>query len=261
MDGPGELVTALDRNGEEPLYLQLRYAIQQLAEHAEPGQRLFTDSELVQRFGVNRLTVRHAVDGLVADGLLSRVRGVGTFVNEAPVRSRFRAIERFFSEWSEQGHRIDVEALETDRRPCPPPYAEWLRLNPGDEIRYIVRRRWVDDEPMAIDDRYVRLEYAHVIRHADIVVRPLFETISARLGIDIVDGYNELQAIRAGAESELLQVLAETPVLRRRLVLFTEERVPVLAGSTRYRGDRFIYSFGGEMAGDLRLAHGTDETM
>jgi GntR family transcriptional regulator len=245
---------ALDRTGGPPLYVQLRERIRKLAEGAEPGQRLFSDDELAARFDVNRLTVRHAVEELVAQGLLTRIRGVGTVVNERPVRSRFRYVERFFSEWSEQGRRIDVELLAFERRPCPLPYADWLHLPTEADVQYVARRRWVDEEPMAVDDRYVRLEYAHVLTRVDIVVRPLFETISAQLGLDIIDGYNELQAIRAGNDSAPLELTEADPVLRRRLVLYTEGRAPVLAGETRYRGDRFSYCFGGERVGDLRLS-------
>lgn len=251
---PPDSADGLDRTSDAPLYVQLRERIRQLAENAEPGQRLFSDDELAARFDVNRLTVRHAVEELVAQGLLTRIRGVGTVVNERPVRSRFRFVERFFSEWSEQGRRIDVELLAFERRPCPAPYAEWLGLVTDEDVHYVARRRWVDDEPMAVDDRYVRLEYAHVLTRVDIVVRPLFETIAQQLGTAIIDGYNELQAVRADADSELLQLSEGDPVLRRRLVLFTDDRAPVLSGETRYRGDRFIYSFGGERVGDLRLS-------
>ena len=55
-----------------------------LREHAQnvcrPGQAIPSERELTQRFGVARMTVRHAIDSLVEDGVLERVIGVGTFV-------------------------------------------------------------------------------------------------------------------------------------------------------------------------------------
>ena len=49
---------------------------------AEPGTPAPSERELVQQFGVARMTVRQALDALVAQGLLERVAGRGTFVPE-----------------------------------------------------------------------------------------------------------------------------------------------------------------------------------
>ncbi|MDR3428463.1 MULTISPECIES: GntR family transcriptional regulator [Silvimonas] len=46
-------------------------------------EALPSEQELAQRFGVSQGTVRKALDGLVADGVLYRRQGVGTFVTEA----------------------------------------------------------------------------------------------------------------------------------------------------------------------------------
>ena len=43
-----------------------------------------SENELAGRFGVNRHTVRRAVEDLIAAGLLERRHGVGTFVLDAP---------------------------------------------------------------------------------------------------------------------------------------------------------------------------------
>lgn len=48
------------------------------------GDQLPTDEELMQLFGVSRFTVRAALDGLVADGLIKRYRRRGTFVAARP---------------------------------------------------------------------------------------------------------------------------------------------------------------------------------
>jgi GntR family transcriptional regulator, phosphonate transport system regulatory protein len=49
------------------------------------GARLPTESELSERFGVNRNTVRQAVGALAADGLVASRRGSGTYVSANPV--------------------------------------------------------------------------------------------------------------------------------------------------------------------------------
>ena len=47
------------------------------------GARLPTESELVQRHGVSRQTVRRAFQDLVAEGVVYRVPGRGTYADES----------------------------------------------------------------------------------------------------------------------------------------------------------------------------------
>lgn len=50
------------------------------------GARLPTESELVERHGVSRQTVRRAFQDLVAEGVVYRVPGRGTYADESAVR-------------------------------------------------------------------------------------------------------------------------------------------------------------------------------
>jgi GntR family transcriptional regulator, arabinose operon transcriptional repressor len=51
--------------------------------HWKPGDRIPTEAELIERFGVSRITVARAVRDLEAEGLVERRRGAGTFVRGA----------------------------------------------------------------------------------------------------------------------------------------------------------------------------------
>lgn len=65
-----------------PLYRQVEeHLARQIAkgEYA-PGSLLPSDGELCKVFGVSRITIRHAIDKLVASNLVRRQHGVGTHV-------------------------------------------------------------------------------------------------------------------------------------------------------------------------------------
>lgn len=55
-----------------------------------PGDRLPTEQELSQRFGVARTVVREAISLLRYDGIVDSRRGVGAFVTDRDQRSAFR---------------------------------------------------------------------------------------------------------------------------------------------------------------------------
>lgn len=75
----------LRRDGT-PYYVQLASTLRrQIADGSwDVGHRLPTLKELVARFGLSPMTVRHALAGLEREGLISAQRGRGTFVIARP---------------------------------------------------------------------------------------------------------------------------------------------------------------------------------
>lgn len=56
----------------------------------KPGDRLPTESDLAQKFGVARTVVREAISLLKYDGLIRTRQGVGTFITRVEERTAFR---------------------------------------------------------------------------------------------------------------------------------------------------------------------------
>ncbi|MBO5247124.1 MAG: GntR family transcriptional regulator [Eubacterium sp.] len=67
-----------------PKYMELaNWVMEQIREQKlRPGQKLYSEHELQQMFGVSRQTVRKAFAVLEKDGVIHSVRGSGTYVNE-----------------------------------------------------------------------------------------------------------------------------------------------------------------------------------
>jgi GntR family transcriptional regulator len=76
---------ALDFESPVPLYFQLAVALSEKLETGSrsPGARFATEREIEDEFDVSRSVVRRALELLVGDGTIVRVRGAGTFVNAA----------------------------------------------------------------------------------------------------------------------------------------------------------------------------------
>jgi GntR family transcriptional repressor for pyruvate dehydrogenase complex len=49
-----------------------------------PGEKLPTEAEIIQQFGVSRTVVREAISSLQASGLVETRHGIGTFVRSSP---------------------------------------------------------------------------------------------------------------------------------------------------------------------------------
>jgi GntR family transcriptional regulator len=79
-------VGELDRDSDVPLYFQLATALKVLLEIGtwEAGARFASERELEEHFKVSRAVIRPALELLVGDGAIFRIKGSGAFI--APPR-------------------------------------------------------------------------------------------------------------------------------------------------------------------------------
>lgn len=91
---------SLDRDSDVPLYFQLAAALKVRLEVGtwEPGARFASEREIEEEFKVSRAVIRPALDLLVGDGAIVRVKGSGAFV--APPRREIR-VTGLVGLWSE----------------------------------------------------------------------------------------------------------------------------------------------------------------
>ena len=132
-----------------PIYQRLRDEIaQQIARNVwRPGEAIPTEAELAASHEVAVGTVRKALDALVADGMIERRQGRGTFVR----RPNFdRALSRFFRFQGPDGRQIIPEGriLEREALPAPPPVRSALRLREDEEAIRVSRLRLVVGKPV-----------------------------------------------------------------------------------------------------------------
>lgn len=90
VDGALAVGQPLDRNSDVPLYFQLAAALKVRLEVGtwKSGARFASERELEEEFGVSRAVIRPALELLVGDGAIFRVKGSGAFV--APPRREVR---------------------------------------------------------------------------------------------------------------------------------------------------------------------------
>jgi GntR family transcriptional regulator len=105
---------ALQRDSAIPLYAQIAQALEhEIAQgRLAPSTRLPSESELMQRFGVSRITVRGAIASLAKAGVVEARQGKGTFVAGRIVRHGLDQLTSFYDAMRSQGLRPERELIE-----------------------------------------------------------------------------------------------------------------------------------------------------
>jgi GntR family transcriptional regulator len=102
-----------------PLYQQLASELGAEIERGTypPGQRIPSEHALAARFGVARPTARQATDVLVAQGLLERRRGSGTYVRSVPLAVDLFSFGGTFASFEASGVSLDVRLVSATKAP------------------------------------------------------------------------------------------------------------------------------------------------
>jgi GntR family transcriptional regulator len=142
---------SLDRSSRVPLYFQLAQQLEVAIRDGQlrPGDRIDTETDLAERLGLGRPTVRQAVQELVSKGLLVRRRGVGTQVVAAQF-SRPLELTSLFDDLTAADHRPTTQVLALRDVPAEAHVATALSITRGSTVTYVERLRLQQDEPLAI---------------------------------------------------------------------------------------------------------------
>lgn len=226
-----------------PVYLRLRHAIRNGIERGalEPGQVLPSERDLARQLGLSRVTVRKAIAGLVADGVLTQRHGAGTFVAERIVKPLSR-LTSFTEDLRARGLNPHSVFLEREVGEVTPEESMAMNLSPGAEVSRLYRLRYGADEPLAVERASIPRA---VLADPALVVDSLYEALE-KLGCRPVRGLQRLRAVNFGAEQARLLKLpvgSAGLALERRSFL-ADGRVVEFTRSW-YRGD--VYDFVAEL--------------
>lgn len=235
--------------GRGPLYVQLSRRIGDgiAAGSLKPGESLPAERDMASMTGLSRVTVRKAVQALVASGQLVQRRGSGTYV--APRVERLEQALSLLTSFTEDMHRRGKvsRSVWLDRSIHAPAPEEMmvLGLKAHDRVARLARVRLADEVPLAIERASLP---AAILPDPQTVETSLYEHLGAR-GLRPVRAVQRISAVTIGAgEARLLEVGPGAACLRiERVAYLPSGRVAEYTRSL-YRGDAY------DFAAELRLA-------
>jgi GntR family transcriptional regulator len=216
-------------------HIQVREYVRSLVDGCEPGDSAPSERELVQRFGVARMTVRQAMDALVGEGLLVRIPGRGTFV--AQPRSHPGRLQSFSEEMGQRGLLPESQTVIARREKAGPGVARALSLTEGDPVIHWKRLRRGDGTPVCVEDAYLNEVLLPGFLQSGMPTS-LYEDLDAR-GLRPTWAEDSVSADVATAdEAAALEIALGAPVLRiSRRALVDGKPIEVSRGV--FRADRY----------------------
>jgi GntR family transcriptional regulator len=211
------------------------------------GEPIPPEMALVEQFGVARMTVRQALDGLVREGLVVRARGRGTVVARPRVERELTRMHGFSEDMRARGMVPASVVLDCAVVPAPKTIADRLLVNPREAVVRLQRLRLADAVPMALETSYFNYTLCEAVLHADLATGSLYDFLQGTLMIELRYASQELEAALPSAiEASLLAISRRSPVLIIDQTTYARgspdlDDVPAITGRTVYRADRYHF--------------------
>ena len=211
-----------------------------LIKSSQPGDRLPSEAELCDQFGVSRMTARHAVQLIAREGLIERRRGAGTFVRTQPVLRQLGSPLSFSENMRARDMEPSSQSLSSELRAASEDEARALRLDGGADIYVLERLRLADATPMAIERVAMRPELAQELPAG-------FETGSLHDAFRSIDrhpaeSHSNIAARRARLrERDLLELPTSGLVIEETRTIFDQSHEPLERTTTAYAAERYTF--------------------
>jgi GntR family transcriptional regulator len=235
-----------------PLHERLKQHLRWQILSGQIKERVEGEVELAARLGISRGPIQQAIGALVNEGLLTRKRGRGTFVNQDRVEKYYLEISSFTGTMKAQGLSPAVRILAFYRDSPSPELAAALKLDPGDDV--FVYKRTVSLEGVPVVMTISTIPTKRVpdldVSEAD---TSLYTILRARYGSTPIRVSDVYEAAGADADdADALAIAAGTPLLQVTRLAHDQTGDPI-----EHAVSRFVF---GKLTVDISpLSHFLDE--
>lgn len=232
-----------------PLYVQLEQILKSriMTGELSPGDRIPSEKEIAETYGVSSITSRQAVLNLVQEGLLLRRQGKGTYVQgpKTNVKNIMTLnVSGGLDDVVPEGLSSQkVKVLDVSRMSCTKRIASMLGAKEGEEVVRTRRTRSDNGVVLSYIKNYLPLNIGNKIKKKDLLDQSMLQVLRKKLGLSLKTGLQFITAVIADYEiASTLSVSISSPVLYLETIIYIEGDIPVDFVQTFYRSDQFKYT-------------------
>lgn len=225
-----------------PLYHQLMERLKASIEkeHWTPGDKIPSENQLMDQFGVSRNTAKKAIEELVQAGILYRIQGKGTFVAKPKLQQSLMGFYSFSKVLKEKGLNPKDIILKIEEVKPNAKIREALQLGEGELVIEMKRLRCANNEPYILESSFIPKGVVSDREQLKKVGEiSLYDLFLQQFNIVVTKAKEAFEPVLIRVdESEYLQTKEGSPALLLERTAYDSEGSPVEFCISIVRGDR-----------------------
>lgn len=203
------------------------------------------ENSLAAEFQCSRMTMKRALDLLVAEGLLFRKRGHGTFIlqtvlNQGTVNVSGHENKGLTKVMTDK--KVTSQLIRFDVHFPSEEVATHLSIDASTPVYDIIRLRLIEEEPYVLEKTFMPV---NVIKGIDeeVLLGSVYDYISSTLHLKVAGAHKKIRAAKSDQLDQLyLGCELSDPVLEVEQVAYLNTGRPFEYSFSRHRYDKFDFS-------------------
>lgn len=234
----------LNKDMPLPLYHMIKQDITDKIKKGEyePGDKLPTEKWLVDYYKVSRMTLRKAMDSLIAEGLLVREHGKGIYVAEQKVTRNLNQLSSLHHELTKAGIQVENRIISYTVAKAGEKLAAAMGISEDTPVITIARVRMAGDAPICFQKSYMPEGRCGMLDIGRLQHESLYDLLEQQLSLSIFASDVSISAKSATEKlAEYLGVPVRSPLLYVESKLHTEDKTVVEFSENYYVPSRYKY--------------------
>ena len=212
-----------------------------------PDSLLPNQTDLVEEFGVSRMTVKKAIGILAMEGLVYSQRGAGTKILNHPFLKKdttaLTVYEGLSTEMGKAGRKLVSQVIDFQVEFPDQTIQEKLMLTEEQPIYSIVRLRILEDQPFILEYTYMPVHLVPNLTRGHLE-SSIYRYVKEELGVPFAGAYRTIAADKSAAyDQQYLDCKVDDPVLEIEQIVYQKNGSPIEFSRSRNRYDVRAYSY------------------
>lgn len=239
-------INPITKSSDAPLYYQLYNVLKTRIIDGEytVGSVLPSESEMIQEFGVSRITIRRALSDLENDGYIEKRKGKGSIVLRMRLERPLTVFNSFSGDALARGDRPSSIILSIERVLAGVHVAEKLGIPASNEVYALVRLRLLNGRIVALHKSYIRTDLGFTVDAKDFGEDTSLYSFLEEKGIVLGSADETVEARLASNELKRCLFIEEPScaIVYKERTTYDILMKPVEFSENSYRGDQYKYS-------------------
>lgn len=231
----------IDYDSPIPLYRQIMDELLEQIQTGElaVGSMIPSELQITNNYRVSRNTAQKAIQELVHKGILTRKKGLGTFVASPKLEQELGGFYSFSKALKLQGIETCVKVISLKKGKAFELCAKLLEINEKQEVYILKRVRYANKAPIMIEESHIPAQLTPDLETIDFEKNSLYSVLDTIYNINVYRAKEIFEPVNICKEdSVLLDVEEKSPAIMLDRIAFSSDEKPVEFCRSIVAGDK-----------------------